>query len=75
MAATDRLTDLAKGAFATWTDTLSAFRPALPSSEDARGLLDTGFSAAEKVLAVQRDFAKGVLDAGVQVVEKVQTKK
>jgi hypothetical protein len=74
---TDRLTDFAtrgreavSGALDTWTDALGSFATFRPTAEDARGLLDSGFTAAEKVLTVQRDFAKGVLDAGVQVVEK-----
>jgi len=74
---TDRLTDFAKrgqdavsGAFGTWADAVGALTPFRPTAEDARGLLDSGFTAAEKVLKVQRDFAKGVLDAGVQIVEK-----
>ncbi|GAA4550054.1 hypothetical protein [Pseudonocardia xishanensis] len=74
---TDRITDFAKrgqdavsGAFGTWTDAVTALTPFRPTAEDARGLLDSGFTAAQKVLQVQRDFARGVLDAGVQVVEK-----
>jgi hypothetical protein len=74
---TDRITDFAKkgqeavsDAFGTWADTVGSLASFRPTAQDARGLLETGFSAAEKVLAVQRDLAKGVLDAGVQVVEK-----
>lgn len=69
---TDRITDFAKGAFDTWTDTLSNFRPSLPTADDARSLLDTGFGAAEKVLAFQKDLASNVLDAGVTLVEKAK---
>jgi hypothetical protein len=75
---TDRLTDFADrgreavtGAFGTWVDAVGALTPFRPTAEDARGLLDSGFTAAEKVLAVQRDLASGVLDAGVQVADKV----
>jgi len=79
-ATTDRITDFAKRGgeavtglvstgFDAWSEAFAALRP---SADQARGLIDTSFGAAEKLLAVQKDLAQGVLDGGVRVAEKVR---